>query len=381
MFLDFYGIRIDQALYSHLLQYMGDSEIDALFKSIKRPPGRYYIRANTAKIPPEVLAERLRSYFNVYRDELLEEALWAPVEGPLEVPEAKRRVIAEKIAAESVYMGSDLYAPGVLKAPGVKAGDEVSVVSPDGQVVGYGVAEMDGDDMVKMRRGLAVRILRSVYRAPKLRGLKEYEEGLFYDQSYPAMWIGVLAKRLGARRVVDLNASPGGKATHAAQLGIAVVAFDRSRPKIDRLLENARRLGLEALIDAVVHDSRYLDRDFPRLEGDVAFVDPPCSDLGVRPKLSQHSTMEEVLRLSKYQRQFLSVALKLAKYVVYSTCTVTYAENEDNINWAVRELGAEVLGVEIPPALPGWGCDGCRRFMPHVQDTPGFFIAVLKSNR
>lgn len=356
---------------------MSDAEIDALFKFIKRPPRRYYIRVNTAKISPEALAERLRSYFEVHGDELLEEALWMPVEGPFEVPEVKRRVVAEKTAAESVYMGSDLYAPGVLKASGVRAGDEVNVISPDGQIVAYGVAEMDGDEMIRRERGLAVRILRSVYKAPKLRGLKEYEEGLFYDQSYPAMWVGAAAKKLGARRVIDLNASPGGKATHAAQLGISVIAFDRSRPKIDKLLENAKRLGLEALIDAIIHDSRYLDRDFPRLKGDVAFVDPPCSDLGVRPKLSQQLTMEEVIRLSKYQRQFLSVALKLAKYVVYSTCTITHAENEDNVNWAKRELGAEVLDVEIPPALAGWGCDGCKRFMPHIQDTPGFFMAVL----
>ncbi|MBP1450023.1 MAG: RsmB/NOP family class I SAM-dependent RNA methyltransferase [Thermoproteus sp.] len=374
--MDFSGIRIDKALYRNLLQYMSDSEVEEVFKRVRTPPARYYIRVNTAKIRPEDLAKRLSKYFEVHRDEHLREALWMPVLGPREVPEVDRKVVADKRAAESVYMGSDLYAPGVLKASGVRAGDEVNIVSPDGRVVAYGIAEMDGHDMLKLRRGLAVRVLRSVYSAPKLRNLWEYEEGLFYDQSMPAMWVGAVAAALGARSVVDLNAAPGGKATHAAQMGIRVIAFDRSRQKAKKILENIERLGLD--IDVLVHDSRFLDRDFPRLRADVAFVDPPCSDLGVRPKLYQTVTIEDVDKLAKYQRQFLSTALKIADYVVYSTCTLTFSENEGNVLWAVEELGAEVIDVEVPPAAGGWECAGCKRFMPHIQDTPGFFLAVLR---
>jgi len=46
-------------------------------------------------------------------------------------------------AAESVMLGANLYAPGVLKAPNVKRGDEVNIVSPLGDVVGFGIALMN----------------------------------------------------------------------------------------------------------------------------------------------------------------------------------------------------------------------------------------------
>ncbi|MGC8582755.1 MAG: PUA domain-containing protein [Thermoproteus sp.] len=377
MWIDFNGIRIDKDLYNEFLQYISDKEIERILLAIKRPPRRYYIRANTAKITPEELVERLSKRFSVYRDEYLEEALWIPIRGPFDVPSARKEVVAEKRAAESVYMGSDLYAPGVLKAPGVRRGDEVNVVSPDGQVVAYGIAEMDGFDMVKYRRGLAVRTLRSVYEAPKLRELEEFAKGYFYDQSMPAMWVGRLAAALGARRAIDLNASPGGKTTHMAQLSIHVIAFDRSRPKVERIIENARRLGLEHLVDVLVHDSRYVDRDFPFLRGDVALVDPPCSDLGVRPKLSHAISMRDVETLARYQRQFIAAAARLARYVIYSTCTLTFTENEGNVLWASEELGLKTVSIYVPRAVEGWGCGDCRRFMPDIFDVPGFFLAVL----
>lgn len=377
MWLDFEGVRIDRELYNELLQYLSDKEIEEIMASIKRPPRRYYIRANTARISIDELIKRLSRRFPVHRDEYLEEALWIPVEGPFEVPSAKKIVVAEKRAAESVYMGADLFAPGVLKAPGVKKGDEVNVVSPNGQVVAYGIAEMDELDMLRHKRGLAVRVLRAIYIAPKLRDLEEYAAGYFYDQSMPAMWVGRLAAMLGAEKVVDLNASPGGKTTHLAQLGVYVIAFDRSKPKVEKIVENSKRLGLEGLVDVLVHDSRYVDKDYPRLRADVALVDPPCSDIGVRPKLSHAVSKRDVEVLARYQRQFIAVAARIARYVIYSTCTLTYTENEGNVIWAAKELGLKPLQVEVPRAVEGWGCRECKRFMPNAFDAPGFFLAVL----
>ncbi|CCC81393.1 RsmB/NOP family class I SAM-dependent RNA methyltransferase [Thermoproteus tenax] len=378
-FIDFNGIRLDYLLYKHLLEFLSERELEALFELAKRPPSRYYIRVNTSKITPEALLSALSRNIEVRRDEHIGEALWIPVQGPFKVPEVRRRVVAEKRAAESVYMGADLYAPGVLKAPSVKAGDEVNVVSPDGQLVAYGIAEMDGDAMLKTRRGLAVRTLVSVYKAPKLRELDEYRLGYFYDQSYPAMWVGLIARALGASTAIDLNSSPGGKTTHLAQYGIRVIAVDRSRPKVDKIRENAERLGLTSLIDLLEHDSRYLDRDFPRLKAEIALVDPPCTDLGVRPKLGHTVTMIDVETLARYQRQFLSVASRIARYIIYSTCTLTYQENEENITWATRELGLEVLDIDPPRSVHGWGaCPLCRRSMPTHFDAPGFFLALLR---
>lgn len=366
-------IRVDEPLYRSLLQFLSDSEVEDMFRSLAAPPPRYYIRVNTALIEPEELVRRLRDRgVEVRRDEHLREALWAPVEGPFEVPSARKEVVAEKRAAESVYMGADLYAPGVLKTDSVKRGEEVNVVAENGMVVAYGIAERDSESAMRDRRGLYVRTLVSVYRVPKLRGLEEFEAGYFYHQSLPAMWAGAIAARLGSA-AIDLNAAPGGKATHLAQRGLRVIAFDRSPQKIAKLKANVGRLRLWDKVDLLLHDSRYLE-DFPRLKADVALVDPPCSDLGVRPKLYETVKYSDVVALSRYQVQFLKAALKAARHVVYSTCTITYEENEH----VVKAVDAELVEVEVPAAGRGWGCGQCVRFLPHLHGTPGFFIAVLR---
>jgi 16S rRNA (cytosine967-C5)-methyltransferase len=373
--MNFYGIEIDEGLYRHLLEYLSDSEIDALFRSITTPPPRYYIRVNTAKTTPRELLKRLNSKgISIYRDEFLDDALWMPVEGPFQIPDAKKKVIVDKKAAESVMLGADLYAPGVIKTDRIKKGEEVNIVADNGKVVAYGVAVSDSEEIMKTRQGLFVKVEKSLYKVPKIRDLPEYRDGLFYSQSLPAIAVGHVARFLNAATAIDLNAAPGGKTTHLAQMGIRVIAVDRSRPKIAKMNSEITRLGLMAHVDILLHDSRYLDRDFPRLKAHVALVDPPCTDLGVRPKVYHKTTLEAAKTLAKYQLQFLKTALKLAPYVVYSTCTITYIENEE----VIRKAKAEPLDVGLAIGAPGWGCPECRRFLPHIHNTPGFFIALIQ---
>ncbi|MGC9153621.1 MAG: PUA domain-containing protein [Vulcanisaeta sp.] len=383
------GHRLDYQLYNYLLQYFSDSELNAIFEAIRRPPSRYYIRVNTLKISPEDLAKKLRERsLDVYFDENLSEALWLPVKGPRKIPTAKKVVLADKRAAESVYMGANLYAPGVIKfEDGIRKGDEVNVIAPNGEVVAFGIAEVDSDNIRNTKSGVAVRTLVSTYELPKIRELPEYELGLFYDQSLPAQWVAHILDPRPNEVIVDMNAAPGGKASHVIQLsgGKAFVhAFDRSPRKVQDMATILRRLGMEKYCSVEVRDTRYLDVDRPDLVGSVdrVLIDPPCTDMGVRPKLFDVKTMDLVKSLSEYQRQFIRVAWKLLKpggILVYSTCTLPPLENEDNVAYA-ESLGFRVIDASVPGASGGL-IDKYRnsvvRFYPHVQDTPGFFIAKL----
>jgi len=370
-----HGIEIDKELYKHLLEHLSDTEIDALFRSITTPPPRYYIRINTAKTTPQELLKRLNLRgVPAYRDEIFDDALWMPVEGPFQIPEAKKKVIIDKKAAESVMLGADLYAPGVVKTERIRKGEEVNLVANNGKVVAYGIAVANSDEVMKTRRGLYIKVEKSLYKTPKIRELPEYKEGLFYSQSLPAIAVGHIVRNLGAASVIDLNAAPGGKTTHLAQMKIRVIAVDRSHPKIARMKAEVARLGVATHVDILLHDSRYLDRDFPRLKSEVALVDPPCTDIGVRPKVYHKATLDSAKTLAKYQIQFLKTALKLAPYVVYSTCTITYVENEE----VVKKVKAEILNTGLDIGSPGWDCPDCRRFLPHVHNTPGFFLSLLE---
>lgn len=377
------GIEIEHEVYKYLLQYMDDKEIEAYFESVRKPPKRYYIRVNTLRISADELVRRLRDHGLVaYRDEVLEEAVWLPTEGPNRVESSRKYVVADKYASESVYLGSNLYGPGVLFMPSnVNAGDEVNVVSPSGEVVAYGIARVSASEFRRGFRGVVVETLNSVYKLPKLRDLQEWNFGLFYEQSLPAQWVGRLIDPGPNELIVDLCSAPGGKATHIAQLSgnrASVIAIDRSWRKIRQVEYNAARLGVKLL--TLIEDSRFLPSNHPELVGrvDKALIDPPCSDAGVRPKLYYRLTMTDLRNYSNYQRQFIKAAyavLKQGGSLVYSTCTLPPMENEDNVKWA-GELGFNLEPVDIPAGQRAF--DGAsRRFYPHIQDTPGFFMAKL----
>ena len=375
------------AAVRRLLSLYGPVRAERILSELRTPPQRYFLRVNTLKASPEEVVARLRGEgfeARVYPE--LPDAIYLPVRGPFEVKRVGKVVVAKKDAAESVYQGANLYAPGVLKAEGVKEGDLVNVVSPRGQVVAEGVAVMDGEEMVARREGLAVKTLRSVYVVPSVRELDVYRGGLVYDQSLPAIVAGHVLSPEPGWLVVDMCAAPGGKATHAAQLMRGegrVVAIDRSESKAKRIRENAQRLGLRN-VEVRVADSRYLDVEMEDLIGaDAVILDPPCSALGVRPSLYYERGEGDFASLGNYQRQFLKVAAKLLRrggLLLYSTCTLTLEENELNVSWAVKELGLRVRAQRVFLGSRGFTELGeyAQRFEPDLHDTPGFFAALLE---
>ncbi|MEM4440205.1 MAG: hypothetical protein QXS14_01900 [Desulfurococcaceae archaeon] len=135
---------------------------------------------------------------------------------------------------------------------------------------------------------------------------------------------------------------------------------------------------------AVPADSRFAHIDFALAsKADRVLIDPPCSNLGVRPLLDYDRSLNDVLSLSNYQRHFLKAArsmLKKGGILVYSTCTLTLDENEENVVYAVEELGFSPY--EPPEQIPYAEKVSYRgivgyRFSPLKNDMPGYFIAVL----
>ncbi len=358
--------------------------------SIMVPGKRYYVRVNLMSVSRGEFIDFLREKgVEVYGDEFLEEAVWFPVKGPFKVPIVEKRVIADKYAAESVYLGADLFVPGVISAKGVKRGEEVNIVSVNGDVVGYGIAVMDGEEMVRRKRGLAVRNLVSVYRVLSLRRIEGLPSNWFYEQSFPAMLTSRILDPNPGEIIIDMCAAPGGKTSHIVELsgGKALIyAFDHSNTRIKRLRETLKKLGHLDKVRVFKADSRYLDLDYPQLRSDKILLDPPCTALGVRPKLYDEKTYLDIINQSLYQRQFIKVAYRLLKpggVLVYSTCTISTEENEDNIEYAIR-LGFRVDEVWRPYGMIGvrdyWFSTSVIRFLPNIHDTPGYFIAKLVKN-
>jgi 16S rRNA (cytosine967-C5)-methyltransferase len=325
-----------------------------------------------------------------YADEELAEALYFPVKGPFKVDLLDKRIVVDKRAAESVYMGANVYAPGVLSCKDVRKGNEVTVVAEDGTPVANAVAVTNCEEVLKAsaRRGIVAETTRPVYKAPKIRELPEYQEGLIYPQSLAAMYVTHVLDPRPGELVVDACAAPGGKTGHMIEYskgGAHVIAFDHSQKRLSELMSNLERLGEERFAEVWQADSRYLHIDFPWIRADKVVVDPPCTALGVRPKVFDFKSYRDVENASRYQIQFLRSAFRILKprgILVYSTCTVTTEENEEVIESFVEEVGCvEVLEIGIRRGARGVlgyrYSDAFLRFHPHIHNTSGYFIAKL----
>ncbi len=349
---------------------------------LRRPVSMYTLRVNTLKTDPEDVVEAFEAIHpdrEVRVSPHAEEVVEIEVLGPEPVAVHDKMVVADKFAAESVYVGADLYKPGVMNVIGdVDKGDRVTVVSERGHVVAEGVARVSGREMVKGDRGKAVRVAGSVFSAPRFRDTEPYAEGWIYSQALPSVLAVKALDPEPGWTVVDACAAPGGKTTHVVQLMEGkgrVVAIDRSRSRLERLEANVKRLGMEKVVETVHGDAR---RVLPRFRNvDAVIVDPPCTAVGVRPKLWVEATWEEVLGLPGYQYSILKAAVEALRdggYLLYCTCTLTVTENEAVVRRAMEELD---LDPENRVMRPGRSTDPGVLFDPR-DDVPGFYYCVLR---
>ncbi len=363
-----YGKRILEELSSQF-------PLQSLFDALRSPGKHLCLRVNLLKATPEEVMEELEKMGYEPYQPYLPELVCVKVEGPFEVPRLDRYVIADKRAAESVLMGADLYAPGVVASEGLEEGKEVAVLAERTlEPVAIGKALVSEVP----KKGKVVEVTLSKYKAPKFRELKAFEEGKVYPQGAPSV---IAVKALEPEGlVIDMNAAPGGKSFYAYELMKGrgkLIAFDISKKRIQKMKEEMRRLGHS--FQVIRADSRYLDLDFPELVGkaDRVIVDPPCTAIGVIPKVWDEKKDEDMINAYKYQIQFVKVAYKLLKeggLMLYSTCTLTKTENEGVLDFA-QELGFEVVEKETP-----WGRTPIK-VNPLEHGEPGLFISILRKGR
>ena len=196
--------------------------------------------------------------------------------------------------------------------------------------------------------------------------------GLYYCQEPSAMLPAQLLGVSAGERVLDLCAAPGGKCTQLAAglkgTGVLVAnEYDYQRARI--LSENVERLGVANA--AVVSASPAVLAQTCTEFFDKILVDAPCSGEGMFKKeegAALHWSRENVRGCAARQSEILESAAKMLRgggTLVYSTCTFSKEENEEQIE-RFLERHSEFSLKEM------------RYLFPHEVRGEGQFAAVLE---
>ena len=218
-----------------------------------------------------------------------------------------------------------------------------------------------------------------------------YGEGLFAVQDEAAMLVTAAMDLTGNEVLLDVCASPGGKSLHAASYlkDGSVIACDVSRKKTDRIRENAKRLRIRN-IEILENDATVREASLHE-KADVLLCDVPCSGLGVLSKKRDRKMRvrtEDIASLVTLQKKILLNVIDYLKpggILIYSTCTINPAENEEMA--AFLESFPGLRPDALPQKEPFSGLlrekenAHCLQLLPPYHQTDGFFIARFRKER
>lgn len=222
----------------------------------------------------------------------------------------------------------------------------------------------------------------------RLENLSAFQNGWIQAQDMSSVMAGLAAGAKPGDSVLDVCGAPGGKSLHMADLlnGTGHVQVrDLSDYKVDLIRENILRSGFENM-DAFVWDATVKDPS-AEASADILLADLPCSGLGVigrKPEIKYRVDLGQIAELAALQRQILSTVWSYVKpggELVYSTCTVTRAENEDNVRWFLENFPFDPVSLEgrLPAALMAdTAKKGWIQLLPGELAGDGFFIAVMR---
>ncbi|MBQ7880424.1 MAG: RsmF rRNA methyltransferase first C-terminal domain-containing protein [Clostridia bacterium] len=217
----------------------------------------------------------------------------------------------------------------------------------------------------------------------------EHHSGMIYMQELSAMMPTTFLPLKEDDWVIDLCASPGGKSIQVAnriKSGL-LVSNEIVKSRANILKSNIERMGLYNVC-VTNNNPKELEDCFGGIF-DAVVVDAPCSGEGMFRKDDEailNWSQANVDACAIRQYGILETANKLLKqggYLLYSTCTFSVEENEQQVANFCSRHNYEIVPLDYPNAQFGvkigeYNTNYCLRFYPHQFNGEGQFVALLR---
>lgn len=209
----------------------------------------------------------------------------------------------------------------------------------------------------------------------KVKKINDFSNQLFVVQDEAAQLACLKLAPKDGEKVLDTCSAPGGKTTYLAQLMHnkgEIDAWDIHEHRVKLVNDMANKLGIN-IIHTSIKDASELCVGLNDYY-DKILLDVPCTGIGVirkKPDIKWTRKAEDIDELSSIQEQILNTCsnyLKKGGRMVYSTCTIFKRENHMQIEKFLSEHSDFKLIEEI-------------NLYPHINNTDGFYIAVLERNK
>lgn len=220
-----------------------------------------------------------------------------------------------------------------------------------------------------------------------IKDVAAFSDGRLTVQDEASFVPASVARLKDGMNVLDVCAAPGGKSMQMADImhgsGL-VISRDISFQKIEKIKENLERCGINNIRLQVKDAAVFYDEDMEAY--DAVMADLPCSGLGVlgrKPDIKIGASEEKIEELAGLQRKILGTVQRYVKpggMLIYSTCTISERENEQNREWFLKEF--PFRPVDIDPFIPAplrnnETKNGHIQILPHQFDTDGFYTAAF----
>ncbi len=379
---------ISTEIEAYITDLLGENITSKYFNNISTPMEEYTLHVyKNEKIIDEILQTLQRNKFQASVHREYSNLIICSPNGPFKLDSQSnlKKIVVDTKASEMIYQGADVYVPGVKRANKVKQGDIVQVVNQQNIHVANAEAQMSQKEMLENRKGLAAKNLQSPYVVPSVEQLN-LDNLPIYFQSFPAYLASLNLEPKADERILDCCAAPGNKTIHLSEIAgdkARVVAVDRSKNRLRKLSEKIDKFRIKN-IEITSGDIIELSKKW-NIKFDKILIDPPCTALGLRPRLSINTTKEAIKSMSRYQKAIFHACNELIKpqgEVIYSTCTISREENEDVITYANEKLGFETIEQRYRHSDYASVVEDSKypvqRFIPGIHKTLGYFIAKMR---